>query len=559
VLGHGKTLARIEAGNAVPTDQTCPVLRVVDLSVEVGGRRTLTGASFTIQPGDKVGLIGRNGAGKTSMLKVLAGEAEPADGNVKRVGALGYLNQDPRRQVGATETSALQHVLGGRGLDEIVVRMEKLRLRMEEDPSDDNVHKHARAVDEFERRGGYAAESEVRRIVAGLGLTADRVDLPLRVLSGGERRRVDLARILFGGSDVLLLDEPTNHLDIDAKTWLVGFLASYRGALLVVSHDIELLDESITRVLHLERDQHADGGTITEYKGTYTQYKDARVADEKRLTKQAAEQTAEVVRLSTLADKMRGQGGQRTRKAKVLDHRVERLQSQRVEGPKLERSITVRLPEPPHCGRVVLEVEGLVKSYNGPPVFEDVTFAIERGERLLVMGLNGAGKTSLLRILAGQSEPDRGDVRFGYQVSTGYYAQEHENIRAGSTLLEHVQEQRIGTLSELRGLLGMFGLTGEMAFQDASTLSGGEKTKLSLTLLTAGRHNLLLLDEPTNNLDPPSRLAVADALSSWKGAMVIVSHDPEFVRELRPQRVLLMPDGTLDYMSDDMLDLVALA
>jgi ATPase subunit of ABC transporter with duplicated ATPase domains len=529
------------------------------MSVEIGGRRTLTGASFTVQAGDKVGVIGRNGAGKTTMLKVLAGEAEPLEGTVTRAGAVGYLNQDPRRTEHAADVTALNHVLSGRALDEIVVRMEKLRLRMEEDPSDENVRKHARSVDEFERKGGYAAESEVRRIVAGLGLTPDRVDLPLKVLSGGERRRVELARILFGGSDVLLLDEPTNHLDIDAKSWLVGFLASYRGALLVVSHDIELLDESITRVLHLERDQHADGGELTEYKGTYTQYRAARAADEKRLAKQAAEQGAEVIRLSTLANKMRGQGGQRTRKAKVLDHKVERLESQRVEGPKRERSITVKLPDPPHSGRVVLEVEGLAKSYGGPAIFEDVSFALERGERLLVMGLNGAGKTSLLRILAGETQPDRGDVRFGFQVSTGYYAQEHENIRAGTSLLEHVQEQRIGTLSELRGLLGMFGLTGEMAFQDAATLSGGEKTKLSLTLLTAGRHNLLLLDEPTNNLDPPSRSAVADALSSWKGAMIIVSHDPEFVRELRPQRVLLMPDGTLDYMSDDLLDLVALA
>ena len=535
------------------------MLRAVDVAVEVGGRKTVVGASFTLQPGDKVGLIGRNGAGKTSLLKVLAGEAPAVEGTVTRKGALGYLNQDPRRTAHVAEVTALQHVLGGRELDEVVVRMEKLRLRMEEDPTEANVQRHARATDEFERKGGYAAESEVRRIVAGLGLAADRVDLPLRVLSGGERRRVELARILFGGSDVLLLDEPTNHLDVDAKTWLMGFLRQYRGALLVVSHDIELLDEAITRVLHLERDPHADGGSLTEYKGTYTQYRTARALDEKRLAKQAAAQQAEVVRLSTLADKMRGQGGQRTRKAKVLDHRVERLEAQKIDAPKVERHISVKLPDPPHAGRVVLEVADLAKSYGGPSIFEDVTFAIEKGERLLVMGLNGAGKTTLLRILAGELDPDRGDVRFGFGVSTGYYAQEHENIRAGTTLLEHIQEHRAGTLSELRGLLGMFGLTGEMAFQDAGTLSGGEKTKLSLALLTAGRHNLLLLDEPTNNLDPPSRAAVGDALASWKGAMVIVSHDPEFVRELRPQRVLLMPDGTLDYMSDDMLDLVALA
>ena len=538
---------------------TGAVLRVVDVSVEVGGRLTVVGATFSVQAGDKVGLVGRNGAGKTSMLKVLAGEAPPAQGHITVTGALGYLNQDPRRTAQAVETTALEHVLGGRGLDEVVTRMEKLRLAMEEDPSERAIQKHARAVDEYEQKGGYAAESEVRRILAGLGLSADRTDLPLKVLSGGERRRVELARILCGGSDVLLLDEPTNHLDVDARGWLMSFLRSYRGALLVVSHDLELLDEAITRVVHLERDQHEDGGTLTEYKGTYSQYRKARKQDEERLAKQAAAEEAEIFRLARRADSMRGQRGQRTRKAKVIDHRVERLRSEHVEGPKHERTMQVKLPDPPHAGRVVCEVNDLSKSYGGPPVFTDVEFALERGERLLVLGLNGAGKTTLLRILAGQTEPDAGDVRFGFGVSTGYYAQEHENIHAGTTLLDHVQEQADRPLSELRGLLGMFGLTGEMAFQDASTLSGGEKTKLSLALLTAGRHNLVLLDEPTNNLDPPSRTAVGDALASWKGAMIIVSHDVEFVRELQPQRVLLMPDGTLDYWSDDLLDLVELA
>jgi ATPase subunit of ABC transporter with duplicated ATPase domains len=529
------------------------VLQVRNLSVEVGGRLTLVEATFTVRAGDTVGLVGRNGAGKTSLLKVLARQAPAHSGIVSHHGELAYLPQDPRTPESAADSSALSHVLSGRGLDELSVRMEKLRLAIEEDASDRNISRHARAVDAFEHAGGYAAESQIRSIAAGLGLADDRLDLPLRVLSGGERRRVELARILFAGSDALLLDEPTNHLDTDAKLWLTGFLRSYKGALLVVSHDLDLLDDAINRILHL------DEGKMIEYKGTYSQYRKARAADEERMAKVASAQAAEVHRLSTLADSMRGQTAKRARVAKSLDRRVARLADAAVTGPKKERTLAVRLPSPPHAGKVVLEVDALTKGYGGPPVFEDVSFDLGRGERLMVMGLNGAGKTSLLRILAGTSDADAGTTRLGLQVSAGYYAQEHENIRAGTDLITHLQEQADIPLVELRSLLGMFGLPGEMAFQDAGTLSGGEKTKLSLACLTAGRHNLLLLDEPTNNLDPPSRVAVADALSSWEGSMVIVSHDPEFVRELEPQRVLMMPDGTLDYWSDDLLDLVSMA
>jgi ATPase subunit of ABC transporter with duplicated ATPase domains len=529
------------------------VLSVRELSVEVGGRLTLQGATFTVRAGDKVGLVGRNGAGKTSMLKVVAGQAPPFAGTVSHTGGMGYLNQDPRTLGTNDGVRALDHVLSGRGLDEIATRMEKLRLRLEEDPSQRNIERHSRAVDAFELAGGYAAESEIRRIADGLGLAADRLDRPLEVLSGGERRRVELTRILFAGSDVLLLDEPTNHLDTDAKEWLLGYMRQYRGALLVVSHDLELLDEAITRILHL------DEGTMVEYRGTYSQYRKARASDEERQAKVASAQAAEIGRLTTLADSMRGQTARRARVAKSLDKRVDRLEHDKITGPKKERAIAVRLPDPPHAGRTVLEVADLAKGYGGPSVFEDVEFALERGERLMVMGLNGAGKTTLLRLLAGQTEPDLGTIRFGLNVSTGYYAQEHENIVAGVDLISQIQAEADRPLAELRGLLGMYGLPGEMAFQDAGTLSGGEKTKLSLAILTAGRHNLLLLDEPTNNLDPPSRTAVAEALAGWKGSMVLVSHDPEFVRALQPQRVLLMPDGTLDYWSDDHLDLVALA
>jgi ATPase subunit of ABC transporter with duplicated ATPase domains len=208
---------------------------------------------------------------------------------------------------------------------------------------------------------------------------------------------------------------------------------------------------------------------------------------------------------------------------------------------------------------VVLEAEDLAKAFGPKVVFEDVTFQVERGERLLVLGLNGAGKTTLLRTLVGELEAELGEVRLGHQVSMGYYAQEHEGITAGRTVLDHVREQSGLADQYLRGLLGMFGLRGDLVFQDAGTLSGGEKTKLALALLVTSSHNLLLLDEPTNNLDPPSRTAIGASLRGWKGAMVIVSHDTEFVSELAPDRVLLMPEGVVDYWSDDLIELVAMA
>jgi len=529
------------------------VLSVRNLSVEVGGRLTLVEASFTVRAGEKVGLVGRNGAGKTSMLRVLGHETEAAGGVVHVQGGLGYLPQEVRSGGDGVDATALSHVLSGRGLDEALLRLEKLRLAMEEDPSERAVSRYTKAEERFGADGGYGAEADVRRICAGLGLKADRVDLPISVLSGGERRRVELARILFAGSDVLMLDEPTNHLDVDAKAWLMTFLRSYRGALIVISHDIELLDEAITRVLHL------DEGVLHEYKGTYTQYLASRARDEERLAKLADRQAAEINRLSSLADSMRHSSATRARTAKSIDKRVERLAVAAVTGPSKRRQMDVRLPAPPPSGRTTLEAEGLAKAYGGPAVFSDVSFDVGRGERLLVLGLNGAGKTTLLRLLAGVAEPSAGSFRLGHGVSSGYFAQEHENISAGRPVIDHLRGGALDTEQELRGLLGMFGLAGDMAFQDAGTLSGGEKTKLSLATLVAGRHNLLLLDEPTNNLDPPSRAAIARALRSWPGSMILVSHDPEFVTELAPDRVLLMPDGTLDFMSDDLLDLVSLA
>src|SRR6478736_2029170 len=308
------------------------VLQVRELSVEVGGHLLMEGLSFSIRARDKVGLVGRNGAGKTSLLRVLGGAAPAVAGSVLRSGGLGYLPQDPRIAGVLDGRTAVEHILSGRGLDEALVRIEKLRAQMEEDPSEANVARYSRAEDAFRHEGGYAADAEVRSIAYGLGLGADRMDLPLGVLSGGERRRVELSRILFAGSDVLLLDEPTNHLDADAKAWLMKFLRSYRGALLVVSHDLDLLDEAITRIIHLERSGEDGTGSITEYKGTYSQYHAARARDEIRLAKMAAAQSREVARLQSLVDRF-GAKQSKAAQAHSWEKRIARIEAERVDAP----------------------------------------------------------------------------------------------------------------------------------------------------------------------------------------------------------------------------------
>ncbi len=529
------------------------MLQVRELRVEVAARVTLNTSSFTIHAGEKVGLTGRNGAGKTSLLRVLAGQSLPAAGLISTRGRLGYVPQNPRPRSGA-DVRAITHVLSGRELDGAAAELAGLEQRMTAEPTADNILAYSEGEERFRAAGGYSADAEARQLLAGLGLALDRADLELGVLSGGERRRVEIARVLFADSDVLLLDEPTNHLDVEAKTWLMGFLRQYRGALLVVSHDLELLDSAITRVLHLENAE------LAEYKGTYSQYRKARAQEEARQARAAERQEQEIKRLTTLADIMRRQTAKRARTAHALDKRVERLKATKVNAPRREKRLRVTLPPPPPAGRLVLHVKALTKGYGGPPVFRDLSFELERGQRLLVMGLNGAGKTSLLRILAGESDPDTGSWRFGHLVTAGYYAQEHEGIEPGRSVLSHMREMAPALQeSQLRGLLGMMGLSGDIAHQDAGTLSGGEKTKLALAQLVAGRHNLLLLDEPTNNLDPPSRTAMASALGAWPGSIVLVSHDTEFVEALRPDRVLMMPEGILDYWDEDMLDLVSLA
>jgi ATPase subunit of ABC transporter with duplicated ATPase domains len=532
------------------------MLIVRDLRIEVGPRVLLDGASFTLQSGDKVGLVGRNGAGKTTLMRTLVGFRSPAAGSIIRSGNLGYFSQEAvLPDLERPDMSALERILAAREIGAMLRRIEDTRRKIERldgEARDRAIKRFARLQDEFEAKGGFPAEAEAKRTAAALGIGNDELTQPIATMSGGQRRRTELARILFAETDTMLLDEPTNHLDLDAKAWLMDYLASYRGALLVVSHDLPLLDESITSVLSLE------GAHLEAYRGNYSHFITERERRRLQKERERRHQDEKIAQLEYTINRFKGTTEKMARKAKVMETRVDRIKRDLVEVAARGKDVSVRFPQPEPSGRTPLKAEGLAKSYGDNLVFVDVDVDVDRGECMLIMGLNGAGKTTLLRILAGIETTDLGEVAIGHNATIGYYAQEHEQIHDGVSVLDHLREVSDQPDRVLRTILGHF-LLADKIEQDAGTLSGGEKTKLALAQVVLARPNVLLLDEPTNNLDPQAKQALLAALRQYQGTIILVSHDTGFVAEVQPDRAIMMPDGEVHYFDESLLELVALA
>jgi ATPase subunit of ABC transporter with duplicated ATPase domains len=527
-----------------------------DLRIDAGIRTLIRDASFSVQSGDRIGLVGRNGAGKTTLMRTLMGERRPAEGTILRSGNLGYFSQEAALpDLEHPDATALERILMAREIGAMQRRIEHSRERLETlvgEERDRGILRFTRLHDEFEAKGGFIAEAEAKRIASNVGIGNDELDQPVKTMSGGQRRRVELARILFAETDVLLLDEPTNHLDLDAKAWLIEYLSSYKGGMLVVSHDLPLLDEAITSILALEH------GEIEAYRGNYTNYLVERDLRQERKERERRHQDQAIARLEENIRRFKGSTEKMAKTARAWETRVERMKRELVEVRKSGKRVRVAFPQPEPSGRVPLAATNLAKSYGDNLVFVDVEFAVERGERMLLIGLNGAGKTTLLRILAGEETADLGEVSLGHRATLGYYAQEHEQIVDGVTVFDHMRTAARLPDATLRALLGHF-LLADKVDQDAATLSGGEKTKLALAMLVASRPNVLLLDEPTNNLDPQAKEALLEALTMYQGTIVMVSHDTDFVAELMPDRAVLMPEGEMKFFDEDLLDLVALA
>jgi ATPase subunit of ABC transporter with duplicated ATPase domains len=526
------------------------------IELRAGARLLLGDGTFQVAPGDRIGLVGRNGAGKTTLLKVLAGEALPAAGAVRRSGAIGYLPQDPR--TGDLDMLAVDRVLSSRGLDELRAALRQAEAQMADsdaDRADAAIRKYGRLEERMSVLGGYAAEAEAAALTSSLGLPDRVLHQPLRTLSGGQRRRVELARILFGDSQALLLDEPTNHLDADSIAWLRDHLRGYRGGLMLISHDVTLLEAVVNKVFYLD----AQRSVLDYYSLGWRAYLEQRETDERRRRRERANAERQAAALSAQADRMRAKAT-KAKAAQGMQRRAERLLAGLAEERASDRVARLRFPVPALCGRTPLSASGLAKSYGSLEVFAGVDIAVDKGSRVVILGLNGAGKTTLLRLLAGIEEPDAGTISPGHGLRLGYYAQEHETLDVGRTVMENMRSAAPGlTESQQRTILGSFLFSGDDVAKPAGVLSGGEKTRLALALLVVSGANVLLLDEPTNNLDPASRAEILAALRSYSGAIVLVTHDEEAVEALSPQRVILLPDGVEDAWNEDFEDLVSLA
>ncbi len=529
---------------------------VEDLAIDVGARRLMGDVSFRVHPGDKIGLVGRNGAGKTTLTRTLSGELQPAEGKVAVTGELGFLPQDPR--TGDPEQIARHRILDARGLGTLTKNIAKASEEMgASDPkiAEKAMKRFGNLTDRFQALGGYAAEAEAAAISHNLGLPDRILDQPLKTLSGGQRRRIELARILFSDADTMILDEPTNHLDADSIVWLREFLKNYKGGVIVISHDIDLVGETVNRVFYLD----ANRQVIDVYNMGWKLYLRQRAADEERRRK---ERTNVEKKASALKDQAARFGAKASKAAAAhqMVARAEKMLSGLDAVRQVDRVAKLRFPDPAPCGKTPLMADGLSKSFGSLEIFAGVNLAIDRGSKVVVLGLNGAGKTTLLRLLAQVDDPDTGEIVAGHGLKVGYYAQEHETLDVKSSVLQNmISVSQHLTETEARKVLGSFLFSGDDVHKPAGVLSGGEKTRLALAMLVVSSANVLLLDEPTNNLDPASREEILDALAHFKGAVVLVSHDAGAVEALNPERVLIMPEATEDHWSQEYLELIELA
>ncbi len=537
------------------------MLSLSKVSYAWGPQQVLREVSLFVGRGEKVGLAGVNGAGKSTLLQVAAGSLEPDSGGINRPNRIGMLPQEPQvSSEFAADATVMEVVMSSGPTAELAARLALAERRMataSDAELTEAVEDYGQVEEEFRNADGYRAQSDAGVILSGLGLGAELADRALATLSSGQRTRVEMARVLASRADLLLLDEPTNHLDVDGTRWLMGFLADSPAAVLIVSHDLRLLDHAITRVYEL------DGMTrkATAFKGTYSEYLVWSAEQRAALEVTREQQQRRIDRLQASTDRLRAysmKSEKVARRVKVMDRRLDRMREEQVELPLEPGEIGMRVGQAPRSGRVALRVEGVAHAYGPNRVLRNVSLELERGQRLAVIGRNGAGKSTLLNIAAGVLEAERGSAELGHNVAMAHFTHALDPETARLSAYDFVRSLLGPVEPTIRSFLATLMFHEDHIFRPLRTLSAGERARLSIAGLMLERRNLLLLDEPNSNLDRTTQAWLLEALQSYGASLVVVSHDVEFVAGLQPDWVLLMPEERLEAYEEGHLERVAL-
>lgn len=497
------------------------MLNINKITLSRGNKEILKNITLTLGQDEKIGLVGVNGAGKSTLLKIVANIEEPDLGNVSFKGTMSYLAQETHKEMDVNNHPDLT-------IGEYIVIQKNLDVE----------------------------EWEIKKLLNNLKMEDKDCDSKLGELSGGQKIKVEIVKILLEKADLLILDEPTNFLDIPSAEWLMRYLITYPKAVLVVSHDLRLMNKGLSKIWFLNERTH----DVEVYRGNYEQFLKVKSLRDEFLVKQLESEEKKVKKVFEIATTLSGRksikekkrAAKRFEQARELKENVKELQFQVAKGKKMH----INIPVPVQSNKLVLEVEDISKSYiKDKYVLKKISFNVQRYDRLAVIGKNGAGKTTLLKILAERLKQNSGKYTWGFNTNVGYYSQENEDLDFSKTVWENVEKLDWGAMDK-RKFLGRFLISGEMVDQKVSTLSGGEKTRLALAKLFAGGYNVLLLDEPTTYLDPDSQDILLHALKEYKGTIILVSHEPHFVKELGIEKVILMPEEHFGYFRDEYIDRV---
>lgn len=532
-------------------------MQIKNLTMSFGNQELFNNININIDDYEKVGIVGLNGAGKSTFLKIVYGQITPDKGKViiKNNTRVAYLPQVIKDEIPEENITVFDFLLLGRPIDKLNKELEKLYIEISsaEESKLNDLYKKINIINqELEYWESYSAENTLLKIIDGMNIDDNLLEKPLNTLSGGQKSKIAFARLLYSKPEIILLDEPTNHLDIDTKEYIIDYIKNYKGGVYVISHDIEFLNEVTTKTLFLDKRLK----TFELFNGNYDKFKKVIDHHELEIERKIEKQQEEENKLRKIIEKYTNSSGNRKKMAQDREKKLEKLLKDKITSPVKSKELNLKININRESTKYPLTVNKLSFKYDKSSkryILHNLSFSLSKGEKFLIVGVNGVGKSTLLKLIMNRLTPDKGEIIIGDKTDLGYYAQEHELLDNNKSIIDNFNDIDIST-KELRNVLGRFLFYEDDVYKKVSILSPGERSRLSLAKLSLTGANLLVLDEPTNHLDPETQKIIANTFKTFKGTMLVVSHNPEFVDNLGIERVLILPTGQIDYYKRDIIE-----